>query len=107
MPDPHFERRGQDLYVRQQIDIATAALGGDVEIPSLNGPLSVIVPAGTQHGATFRLSGQGLPYLRGEATGDQYVVIKITVPTDLNDQQKGLLEEFRQLRRRSEEDVDE
>ena len=106
-PDPRFERRGQDLVVRQEIDIATAALGGDVEVPSLEGPVSVTLPEATQHGATFRLLGHGLPHLRGGGVGDEYVVAKITVPTDLNEEEKRLLQEYRQLRRRITENVDE
>lgn len=107
IPDPSFERRGQDLVVRQEIDIATAALGGDVEVPSLEGPVSVTLPESTQHGATFRLSGHGLPHLRGGSVGDEYVVVKVVVPTDLSDEEKRSLEEYRQLRRRITEHVDE
>ncbi len=106
-PDPRFERRGQDLYVRQEVDIATAALGGDVDVPTLDGPLTVTLPQSTQHGTTFRLSGHGLPHLRGSGTGDEYVVIRVGVPTDLSDEERRLLEDYRQLRRRSTEDVDE
>ena len=106
-PDPRFERRGQDLYVRQEIDIATAALGGDLDVPTLDGPLTVNLPQSTQHGTTFRLSGHGLPHLRGSGIGDEYVVIRVGVPTDLSDEERRLLEEYRQLRRRSAEDVDE
>lgn len=106
-PDPRFERRGQDLVLRQEIDMATAALGGDLEVPALEGPVSIALPEATQHGAAFRLSGHGLPNLRGDAVGDQYVVVKVAVPTDLNHEEKRLLEEYRQLRRRTAEDVDE
>lgn len=106
-PDPRFERRGQDLVVKQEIDIATAALGGDLEVPGLEGPVSVTLPEATQHGAAFRLSGHGLPNLRGGGLGDQYVVVKVTVPIDLNDEEKRLLEEYRKLRRRTTEDVHE
>ena len=106
-PDPRFERRGQDLLVRQQVDVATATLGGDIQVESLEGPLTIEIPAGTQHGNTFRLSGHGLPYLGADAVGDQFVVVKVAVPTDLTDEERDLLERFRQLRRRPDEDVDE
>ncbi len=106
-PDSRFERRGQDLFVRRQVDIATAALGGDIEVPSLDGDLTVTLPEGTQHGATFRISGHGLPHVRAAGNGDQYVVIRVEVPTGLGDEEKRLLEEYRQLRRRPTEDVDE
>ncbi len=107
IPDPRFERQGQDLVVRQEIDMATAALGGNVEVPTLDGAVSVTLPEATQHGATFRLSGQGLPNLRGGGTGDEYVVVKVAVPTDLSDEEKRLLEEYRRLRRRTTDNVDE
>ncbi len=105
--DPIFERQGQDLVVRREVDMATAALGGEVEVPTLEGMMSVTLPKATQHGTTFRLSNRGLPSLRGGGVGDQYVVVKVAVPNDLTDEEKSLLEEYRQLRRRTPEDVDE
>ena len=107
IPDPRFERRGQDLVVRHEIDMATAALGGDVEVPTLDGAVSITLPEATQHGTTFRLSGQGLPHVRGGDVGDEYVMVKIVVPTDLNEEERRLLQDYRQLRRRVTENVDE
>ena len=87
--------------------MATAALGGDVEVPTLDGAVSVTLPEATQHGTTFRLSGQGLPHVRGGDVGDEYVMVKIAVPTDLNEEERRLLQDYRQLRRRVTENVDE
>ena len=68
-----------------------AALGDRIEVPTLEGPVEIAIPAGTQHGQSFRLQGRGMPDVRGGRRGDQYVVVQVIVPKDLNPEQKALL----------------
>jgi molecular chaperone DnaJ len=68
-----------------------AALGDRIEVPTLEAPVEVAIPAGTQHGQTFRLAGKGMPHVRTGRRGDQYVVVQVVVPKDLNAKQKELL----------------
>jgi molecular chaperone DnaJ len=94
-PDLRFEREEDDLKVHADLDIAQAALGATLSVPTLDGePAQIRVPAGTQHGATLRLSEKGMPKLHGRGRGDLLVQIRITVPQGLDARQKGLLEEF-------------
>ena len=104
---PVFERQGDDIFLRQEIDITTLALGGRVQVPSLNGDVDIDVPEGTQPGTVVKIPGGGLPRSDGYGTGDQYVVVKVVTPTGLSRREKELLERFQKLRRRSEHDGDE
>jgi molecular chaperone DnaJ len=97
---PHelFQRDGADLYARVPIAVTTAALGGDFEVPTLEGARArVKVPAGTQPGQRVRLKGKGMPVLRSSQIGELYVQLDIEVPQNLNRRQKELLEEFQSL----------
>ncbi|MDE2489855.1 MAG: molecular chaperone DnaJ [Elusimicrobia bacterium] len=95
-PDPRFERREDDLHVAGAVDIATAALGGLVEVPTLDGePVKVKVPAGVQGGATFRVREKGMPKLHGRGRGDLLVTVRVEVPRELTARQRELLEELR------------
>jgi molecular chaperone DnaJ len=94
---PHeiFQRDGADLFCRVPISITTAALGGQFEVPTLDGTRSrVKVPPGTQTGKQFRLKGKGMPILRSTQTGDLYIQTVIETPVNLSRRQKELLEEF-------------
>lgn len=97
-PHPNFERDGDDIIYRLQIPMAVAALGGTVEVPTLNGNEKIKIPKGTQHGRLFRIKGQGIPHLRGFGRGDQVVQAFIQVPTDLGRKEEKLLKEFAKLR---------
>src|SRR2546423_5464196 len=88
---PQLERRDQDVIFRLHVNIVQAAVGDQIEVPTLDGPVQIAIPAGTQYGQTFRLPGQGMPDVRGGRSGDQYVVVQIVVPKDLNPEQKALL----------------
>lgn len=92
---PQFKRQGQDIIVEKEISFSQAALGGEVEVPTLDGELKIKVRPGTQPGTLVRLSGKGLPYPRNRGRGDQYVRINVTVPTKLTNEQKKILQEFR------------
>ncbi len=90
-----FDREEHDLFCTVPIRFTLAALGGDIEIPTLKGKAQLKIPAGTQAGTTFRLKGHGMPYLRNPGkVGDQLVHIEIEVPTKLSEEQREKLEAF-------------
>jgi molecular chaperone DnaJ len=97
-PHPVFTRKHKDLYYRAQVSFVAAALGTEVEVPTLTGPTCLAIPPGTQPGATLRIPGRGLPGLRGKATGDMVVVVDLQTPTQLSEPQKQLLQEFLRLK---------
>ena len=84
-------RRDQDVIYELRVNIVQAALGDRIEIPTLEGPVEIAIPGGTQNGQSFRMAGRGMPDVRGGRRGDQYVVVQIVVPKDLNPEQKALL----------------
>lgn len=97
---PHeiFQRQGYDVYSSISISFTQAALGAEIEIPTLDGKESHKIKAGTQPETQFRLKGKGIPSLRNSAArGDQYVKVKVEVPTKLNEMQKKLLQEFAEV----------
>lgn len=93
---PHelFERDGDDIYCEIPIAFTQAALGDEIEVPTLHGKVKLKIPAGTQSGTKFRLRGKGVPNVHGHGTGDQHVITRIVTPTKLTDRQKQLLREF-------------
>ncbi len=94
---PHtlFQRDGADLFCKAPIPMTTAALGGPIEIPAIDGGRAKItVPAGTQSGARFRLRGKGMSVLRSAGRGDMYVELQVETPVNLSKRQRELLEEF-------------
>lgn len=92
-----FQRDGDDLLCEIPISFIQAALGSDIEVPTLEGRATVKVPAGTQPNATFRLKGKGVKNLQGYGHGDLHVRVQVEVPTRLNGEQKAKLEEFSAL----------
>ena len=97
-PDPQFERRGDDLYTTAKVDLFTAVLGGETHVPTLDGPVLLTIPEGTQNGRTFRLSGKGMPLLRkADEHGDLYVQVHVQLPEDLTSEQRRLFTELRQI----------
>ncbi len=91
-----FEREGDDIYCEIPLTFAQAALGDEIEIPTLTEKVKLKIPAGTQTGTYFRLKGKGVPKLRGYGQGDQQVKVTVVTPTKLTDAQKDLLREFAQ-----------
>ena len=93
---PHdvFQRDGDDLHCEVPVSVATAALGGDVEVATLAEKLSITIPEGTQSGKTFRLRGKGIKGVRSNYPGDLYCHVTVEIPVRLNDKQKKLLREF-------------
>jgi len=97
---PHtlFQRDGADLHCRVPISMVTAALGGEFEVPSIDGSKArVKVPGGTQTGRRFRLSAKGMPVLRSKQLGDMYVQVAVETPQNLTKRQRELLAEFEKL----------
>jgi molecular chaperone DnaJ len=96
---PHalFTREGPDLQCEVPISLVQAALGSEIEVPTLEGKVALRVPEGTQPGKVMRLRGRGLPSLRTGERGDQYVRIFVEVPTKLSEEQRRLLERFAEL----------
>src|SRR4051795_2560287 len=95
---PFFQRDGADLHCRVPISMVTAALGGTVEVPTIDGgKTKVKVPEGTQSGRRFRLQSKGMPVLRSKQTGDMYVQVMVETPQSLTKRQKELLMEFEQM----------
>jgi DnaJ-class molecular chaperone len=97
-PHPRFERKGDDLHLDLAVPVTTAALGGDVSVPTLKGQVSMKIPPETSGGRTFRLPGYGMPHLKGGGTGDQYVKVQITIPAGLGPRERELFQELKKLR---------
>ena len=92
-----FQRDGDDLHCEMPISYAKAALGGEIEVPTLSGKVSFTVPEGTQTGKTFRLRGKGIKGVRSGFPGDLFCHVLVETPVKLTDKQKDLLREFDQL----------
>lgn len=99
LPDPRFERKGDDLYTDVTVDLYTAVLGGEVRVPTLDGNVVLTIPAGTQGGQSFRLSGRGMPQLRNpKVHGDLYVRVKVQIPRSLTPEQRKLFEQLAKMK---------
>jgi molecular chaperone DnaJ len=97
-PHPIYRREGEHLFCRVPIAMTTAALGGNVEVPTPDGGKATVkIPEGAQGGRQFRLRGKGMPHLRGNGLGDLYVEAVIETPVDLNKEQKELLRKFEEM----------
>lgn len=93
-PSDIFERDGDDLHMQLPISFVTAALGGEVTVPTLDGESRITLPEGTQSGKTFRLRGKGISNLHTHQPGDLYLHIEIETPVNLSDKQKKMLRDF-------------
>ncbi len=96
-PHKQFKRKGSDLLMDIPISISQAALGIEIEVPTLDEAASLRVPEGTQHGTTFRLRGHGMPHLQRSGKGDLRVTVRVVVPKKLNQKQKELLAELAEI----------
>jgi len=90
----HFQREGTAVLLSLPISFVQAALGAELEVPTLDGKVKYNVPAGTQTGTVFRLRGKGIQNLRGSGRGDQFITVNVTVPKSLSSEQKDLLVKF-------------
>jgi len=93
-PHPIFQRRDDDILVELQINVAQAALGAEVRVPTLEGEEKISIPPGTQSGTVLRLRNKGVPHLRRNGRGDELVLVRVTVPTKLSREQKRLFQEL-------------
>lgn len=92
-----FTRNGMDLNCEVPIPFTTAALGGEIRVPTLDGAVSLKIPPGTQSGSTFRIRGLGMPALQGPGKGDILTYVQVEVPTRLNHEQRDVLQKFAEL----------
>lgn len=96
-PHDFFERDGDNIYCELPLTFAQAALGDEVEVPTVHGKVMLKIPAGTQTGKTFRLKGKGVPNVRGHGHGDQHIQVRVVTPSNLTERQKELLREFNKI----------
>ncbi len=93
-PHPIFERDGSDIYCEVPVTFVDAALGAEIDIPTLEGKQKYDIPEGTQNGTTFTLRGKGIPRVNSKSRGDLYLTINVEVPKNLNSEQKDILRKF-------------
>lgn len=93
-PSRQYKREGDDLIIEHEITYSQAALGTVTDVPTIDGPIKIRIQPGVQPGTLIRLHGKGVPHVRGNGRGDEYVKIQLHVPTHLNRRQKELLEEL-------------
>ena len=93
-PSPTFRREGTNVYITTSLSFIQAALGAEIQVPTLDGDVSLNIPEGTQTGSVFRLRGKGIPSLRGGGRGDQYITVNLDTPRNLTGKQKELLQEL-------------
>ena len=93
-PSAVFQREGNNIYITTKLDFVRAALGTEIEVPTLDGAVSLNIPEGTQTGSVFRLRGKGVPSLRGGGRGDQFVTVDLETPKNMNARQKELMREL-------------
>ncbi len=96
-PHDFFERDGDDILCQISVSITQAALGGSIEVPTLEGTEAVKIPKGTQSGKILRLKGKGVQHLKGFGRGDQIIQIIVKTPVNLTKKQEDLLREFAKL----------
>lgn len=98
-PNPKYERDGDNLRVNVPVDLYTALLGGEAQVPALDKTVALTIPAGSQNGKTFRLRGLGMPHLKNpDQRGDLLAEVSVQLPTHLSAREKELFEELRKLR---------
>ena len=96
--DPTYKRKGDDLYVDLPVSIYDLLLGGEVKVPTLGGQVAMTIPEGTQNNRLLRLSGKGMPRVKGSGSGDQYVRLIGQLPQSLSDKERKLIKELASLR---------
>ncbi len=98
-PDPLYERKGDDLYLDCEVDLVTAILGGQAQVPLPDGrKLVLTIPPETQNGRVFRLAGKGMPRLRGEGSGNLFARVKVVLPLPLSEEERDLFEQLARIR---------
>lgn len=96
-PHPTFKRSGYDIYCEREISFAQAALGDVVEVETIDGPVKIKIPPGTQPGTQIRLKARGVPKLHNNLRGDEYITVKVKVPTKLSHQEKEIFARLKDI----------
>lgn len=96
-PHEYFTRDGNDMICDVPVTLGEITLGAKIDVPTIDGKISMTIPPGTQNGRKFRLRGKGIPYLKGDGQGDQFVHIRVVLPDQLDDRSRAFMEEFDQL----------
>ncbi len=96
-PHEYFTRDGNDIICDAPVTLGEVMLGAKIDVPTVDGKISMTIPPGTQNGRKFRLRGKGVPHLKGQGQGDQYVQIRVVLPGQLDEHSRALMEEFDQL----------
>ncbi|HEX7632831.1 MAG TPA: molecular chaperone DnaJ [Candidatus Saccharimonadales bacterium] len=96
-PHKHFTREGDLILSEEHVDMVDAALGTEIDVETVDGPIRMKVPAGTQSGSDFKLSGHGVPHIKGSSRGAHIVTVTVDTPTKLTKKQQELLQQFNQL----------
>lgn len=99
--DPRFKREGYDVITEEEISFPEAALGTQIEVETVDGPVKLKIPSGTQPNTVIRLREKGIRHVRGSGKGDHYVQIKVTIPKNLSSHQKELLRQFDSSKKKS------
>ena len=100
LPHPRFQRKDDDLQTSVSVPLTTAVLGGEAEVPTLEGPIGIKIPPGSRAGRTFRLRGHGLPKLEASGEkGDLLAVLAVALPQELSPRERELFEELKTLGR--------
>ncbi len=99
VPHALFRRQGDDLHIEVPVSYAEAALGAEIEVPTVNGLVKMKLPAGASSGQRLRLAGRGMPHMRGGGSGDLYVRIRVVVPKNLSREEKDLIRRLGDMRR--------
>jgi len=97
-PHPVYERKGDDLLLELPVDYVMAALGGELQVPTISGRVTMKIPPNTRGGRSFRMPGQGMAKLKGGGRGDLYAKVKMQLPEVISDKERQLLEEVRKVR---------
>ena len=98
LPHQLYERKGDDLHTEVSVPLIIAMLGGEVSLPTLNGNVSLKIPAETQNGKVFRLAGKGMPKLGDSGYGNMFAQVKVVLPINLTEEERRLFERLRSLR---------
>jgi molecular chaperone DnaJ len=97
-PHPSFKREGDNILYETKISMPKAALGGELEVPAIDGKAQLKIPPGTKAGTVFRLEGKGFPHVEGWGRGDELVRVDVDIPRELNKRERELLLELARLR---------
>ena len=98
-PDPRFSRNGNDVHSVRTMSVPDAALGADISIETVQGPVSLRIPPGTQSGQVMRIRGKGMPLLQARGHGDHYVTMEIRIPEKLSREERKILEQWRDIQK--------